>query len=66
MINAGGGTEIYQPLKDVFNQPIPEGRSRQVFLLTDGEVSNGKRNLEGIFFQINKNLFFFVKCLPKY
>ena len=37
---AGGGTEILTPLREVFEQPIPEGRSRQVFLLTDGQVGN--------------------------
>ena len=37
---AGGGTNIYEPLEKVLKQSIPEGRARQVFLLTDGEVSN--------------------------
>lgn len=43
---AGGGTEILSPLRDVFAQPIPEGRSRQVFLLTDGQVGNTKDCIE--------------------
>jgi hypothetical protein len=36
-----GGTDIYEPLKAVFEQPVPkQGYLRQVFVLTDGEVSN--------------------------
>ena len=33
-----GGTEIYQPLEWIFQQPTVEGYLRQIFLLTDGEV----------------------------
>lgn len=40
-----GGTEILQPLKDVLGAAGVRGYSRQVFVLTDGEVSNaGMRN----------------------
>ena len=35
-----GGTEILQPLKWIFNKPLIKGFPRQVFLLTDGAVSN--------------------------
>ena len=35
-----GGTEILEPLKYLKQRPPAPGRSRQVFLLTDGEVSN--------------------------
>lgn len=36
-----GGTEIYSPLRDIFQQARPEkGYLRQVFVLTDGQVSN--------------------------
>ena len=35
-----GGTEILEPLKYLKQRPPVAGRSRQVFLLTDGEVSN--------------------------
>ena len=35
-----GGTEILEPLKYLKQRPAVAGRSRQVFLLTDGEVSN--------------------------
>ncbi|CDW90556.1 von willebrand factor type a domain containing protein [Stylonychia lemnae] len=35
-----GGTEIYQPLKDIFSQLPDENLPRHIYLLTDGEVSN--------------------------
>ena len=35
-----GGTELLKPLKYLKSHPPIQGRSRQVFLLTDGEVSN--------------------------
>ncbi|KAI9556533.1 hypothetical protein GHT06_016323 [Daphnia sinensis] len=35
-----GGTEILQPLEIIFKKPPIEGYLRQVFVLTDGEVSN--------------------------
>jgi len=35
-----GGTNIYEPLSDVLSQPLIPFYSRQVFLLTDGQVSN--------------------------
>ena len=36
-----GGTELLLPLQYVFNQPpIAAGYARQVFVLTDGAVSN--------------------------
>ena len=36
-----GGTEIYEPLQAIFKQPVPkQGYLRQIFVLTDGEVSN--------------------------
>nr|CAH0110060.1 unnamed protein product [Daphnia galeata] len=35
-----GGTEIFHPLETIFKKPSIEGYLRQVFLLTDGEVSN--------------------------
>ncbi|XP_053217233.1 von Willebrand factor A domain-containing protein 5A-like isoform X1 [Podarcis raffonei] len=35
-----GGTEILQPLKAIYNQPCREGYPRQLFVFTDGEVSN--------------------------
>eukprot|EP00762_Andalucia_godoyi_P002666 ANDGO_03272.mRNA.1 von Willebrand factor A domain-containing protein DDB_G0292028 len=34
-----GGTELLQPLLWLFSQP-PQAQSRQIFLLTDGEISN--------------------------
>jgi hypothetical protein len=39
-IYPGGGTELSGPLKVAFTSPLREGYARQIFLLTDGEVSN--------------------------
>ena len=53
-----GGTNILNALKIVFNTQIRDGRAVQIFLLTDGEVSDredtikymaGKRDLSRIF-----------------
>ncbi|CAF1442475.1 unnamed protein product [Rotaria sordida] len=41
-----GGTEILAPLQWLERHPPPIDRSRQVFLLTDGEVSNVSEVLE--------------------
>ena len=35
-----GGTELLPPLKDILQGKPPKGLSRQVFVLTDGSVSN--------------------------
>lgn len=35
-----GGTEIYKPLKDIFNEPLDEKLPRHIYLLINGEVSN--------------------------
>ncbi len=35
-----GGTEIYSPLQDIFSKEVRQGFVRQVFVLTDGAVSN--------------------------
>ena len=35
-----GGTELLEPLKYLQEHPPIRGRSRQIFLLTDGEISN--------------------------
>ncbi|XP_046359724.2 von Willebrand factor A domain-containing protein 5A-like isoform X2 [Haliotis rufescens] len=35
-----GGTEILRPLEFVFRKNAPHGYCRQIFLLTDGDVSN--------------------------
>ncbi|XP_046649139.1 von Willebrand factor A domain-containing protein 5A-like [Daphnia pulicaria] len=34
------GTEIFHPLETIFKKPSIEGYFRQIFVLTDGEVSN--------------------------
>ncbi|CAF1030386.1 unnamed protein product [Rotaria sordida] len=35
-----GGTELLQPLQWLASYPSDRGRARQIFLLTDGEISN--------------------------
>ena len=35
-----GGTELFDPLKDIFSHAPIKGMPRQVFVLTDGSVSN--------------------------
>jgi hypothetical protein len=41
-----GGTKIYQPLDAIFKQSIMAGYLRQIFVLTDGEVSNSASVVE--------------------
>lgn len=41
-----GGTEIYRPLDDIFNQKSIPGYNKQIFLLTDGEVDSPKEVVE--------------------
>eukprot|EP01114_Cavostelium_apophysatum_P024203 TRINITY_DN940_c0_g1_i3.p1 TRINITY_DN940_c0_g1~~TRINITY_DN940_c0_g1_i3.p1 ORF type:complete len:876 (-),score=276.34 TRINITY_DN940_c0_g1_i3:53-2680(-) len=41
-----GGTEILPPLQAIFNEKPKEGIPRQVFILTDGEVSNTQQCIE--------------------
>lgn len=42
-----GGTEILRPLNGIFNKPVAGGgRARQVFVLTDGQVSNTAQVIE--------------------
>ena len=35
-----GGTELLSPLQDILQQPLAVGKPRQVFVITDGQVSN--------------------------
>ncbi|XP_067280256.1 von Willebrand factor A domain-containing protein 5A-like [Pseudorasbora parva] len=41
-----GGTEILQPLKHIYSQPCFPDHPRQLFIFTDGEVSNTKELLD--------------------
>merc|ERR1719186_1973842 len=41
-----GGTEIYRPLQHIFQKPLMAGLARQVFVLTDGQVSNSSACIE--------------------
>ena len=47
-----GGTELLPPLKHVFGLPHHAGYSRQVFVLTDGSVSNTNACIQ----QMQKNV----------
>ncbi|XP_041087625.1 von Willebrand factor A domain-containing protein 5A-like isoform X2 [Polyodon spathula] len=38
-----GGTEILQPLKDIYSKACKPGHPRQLFVFTDGEVGNTKQ-----------------------
>ncbi len=42
-LNAGGGTELWDAMRDICTKPVAEGRTRQLFVLTDGEVDNAPR-----------------------
>jgi len=37
-----GGTELLQPLRQIFDRPVPNGFERRIVLLTDGQVCNTK------------------------
>ncbi|KAF6736131.1 von Willebrand factor A domain-containing protein 5A [Oryzias melastigma] len=41
-----GGTEILQPLKQIYSQPCISNQPRQLFVFTDGEVGNTKEVLD--------------------
>jgi len=38
-----GGTEIYEPLAEVLSSPMINNLPRQLFVITDGQVSNSKK-----------------------
>ncbi len=35
-----GGTEVLAPLKDIYDRKVPSGYTREVILITDGQVGN--------------------------
>jgi uncharacterized protein with von Willebrand factor type A (vWA) domain len=41
-----GGTEIEAPLRSILQSPVIEGYPKQIFLLTDGEVTNTQRVID--------------------
>jgi len=53
-----GGTEIYQPLEHILKQPLLAGLARQVFVLTDGQVSNTSACIDLVRKYSNKNRVF--------
>ena len=43
-----GGTEILPPLQEIFQQPLIKGLTRQIFILTDGAVSNTSQCIDEV------------------
>ncbi|XP_059497734.1 von Willebrand factor A domain-containing protein 5A-like isoform X2 [Stegostoma tigrinum] len=43
-----GGTEILQPLSAIYSRPCKAGHPRQLFVFTDGEVSNTKMVIDEV------------------
>lgn len=41
-----GGTEILTPLQTILSREVIEGYPRQIFLLTDGDISNTNSVIE--------------------
>jgi hypothetical protein len=33
-----GGTELWEPLRDIYETPVRDGLKRQIFVITDGQV----------------------------
>ena len=56
-----GGTELLPPLKHVFGQLCRSGYSRQVFVLTDGSVSNTSACIQQMKLNANK-----ARCVVQY
>ncbi|XP_062620555.1 von Willebrand factor A domain-containing protein 5A-like [Saccostrea cucullata] len=54
-----GGTEIYKPLEEVFRTKPINSYARQIFLLTDGEVSNVSKIVDLVRRQKNTRVFTF-------
>nr|XP_022326522.1 von Willebrand factor A domain-containing protein 5A-like isoform X3 [Crassostrea virginica] len=54
-----GGTEIFKPLKGIFKQKPSTSHSRQIFLLTDGMVSNVPSIVDLVRKQKNTRIFTF-------
>eukprot|EP01114_Cavostelium_apophysatum_P015582 TRINITY_DN4275_c0_g1_i1.p1 TRINITY_DN4275_c0_g1~~TRINITY_DN4275_c0_g1_i1.p1 ORF type:complete len:1415 (+),score=245.00 TRINITY_DN4275_c0_g1_i1:68-4312(+) len=46
-----GGTNLLQPMEFIFQQPPTPGYSRQVFVITDGDVSNKDQVLRCVYTQ---------------
>ena len=41
-----GGTEVLAPLREIYKQKVPDGYSREVILITDGEIGNESEIME--------------------
>ena len=59
-----GGTELLGPFQHIFKQPLLSGLPRQVFVLTDGSVSNTDACIQ----EVKKNVKYsrYVLSLPQY
>jgi hypothetical protein len=53
-----GGTEVYNPLQNIFTNQEIDGYARQIFLLTDGDVSNSDRVIQLVKENANKTRVF--------
>ena len=49
-----GGTELLNPLTHIFSQKLLPGLSRQIFVLTDGSVSNTQRCIDEVKRNVDK------------
>ena len=52
-----GGTELLSPLKHIFGMPCHPGYSRQMFVLTDGSVSNTDACIQQVRRNVNTTRF---------
>ena len=62
----GGGTRVYEPLETIFKQEVGDGCKRQIFVLTDGHVSQPQVIIRGLVCQFNtwafNLLLFSLRC----
>ena len=55
-----GGTNLLEPLNRIMDLEIPDGFTRQIFVLTDGEIRNTKDVLASVRSKRNKNRIFSI------
>jgi Mg-chelatase subunit ChlD len=58
-----GGTELFDPLKDIFSHAPMKGLPRQVFVLTDGSVGNTESVIKLVAKNSNNSRFVYVFSL---
>ena len=59
-----GGTELLPPLKYIFGVPCRPGFSRQLFVLTDGSVSNTSACIKQVQSNVNNSRYIYIIWLP--